>query len=155
MTGHEIHHRRTAHSDPPGQVFVGSCTNARIEELRTAAQFVASRRVAQSVYQALVVSGFGLIKAQPEAESLDRLFIGAGFEWREPGCSMCLRMNEDRLGPGERHASTSNRDFEGRQRSNVHTHLGSPAVAAAAAAAIAIGGHFANTHLTRPRPGCA
>ena len=128
------------------KVFIGSCTNARMEDLRTAARFVAGRRVAQSVRQALVVPGSGLVKAQAEAEGLDRLFIEAGFEWREPGCSMCLGMNEDRLGPGERCASTSNRNFEGRQGAGGRTHLVSPAMAAAAA----IAGHFVDIRTLEP-----
>jgi 3-isopropylmalate/(R)-2-methylmalate dehydratase large subunit len=119
----------------PDKVFIGSCTNARIEDLRAAAQVVRDRRVASSVRQALVVPGSGLVKLQAEAEGLDRLFTDAGFEWREPGCSMCLGMNEDRLAPGERCASTSNRNFEGRQGTGGRTHLMSPAMAAAAAIA--------------------
>ncbi|NOV23995.1 3-isopropylmalate dehydratase large subunit [Cupriavidus necator] len=119
-------------------VFIGSCTNSRIEDLRAAAAVVAGRRVAASVQRALVVPGSGLVKAQAEAEGLDRVFIAAGFEWREPGCSMCLAMNDDRLGAGERCASTSNRNFEGRQGAGGRSHLVSPAMAAAAALA----GHF-------------
>jgi len=122
----------------PDKVFIGSCTNARIEDLRTAAAVVQGRRVAASIRLALVVPGSGLVKAQAEQEGLDRIFIAAGFEWREPGCSMCLGMNDDRLGPGERCASTSNRNFEGRQGPGGRTHLVSPAMAAAAA----IAGHF-------------
>ena len=121
------------------KVFIGSCTNARIEDLRAAAEVVRGRRVAPGVRQALVVPGSGLVKAQAEAEGLDRVFTAAGFEWREPGCSMCLGMNEDRLSPGERCASTSNRNFEGRQGPGGRSHLVSPALAAAAA----IAGHFA------------
>ena len=117
------------------KVFIGSCTNSRIEDLREAARVVKGRRVAASVRQALVVPGSGLVKAQAQAEGLDRVFVQAGFEWREPGCSMCLGMNEDRLGPGERCASTSNRNFEGRQGAGGRTHLVSPAMAAAAALA--------------------
>jgi 3-isopropylmalate/(R)-2-methylmalate dehydratase large subunit len=117
------------------KVFIGSCTNSRIEDLREAAQVVRGRQVAASVRQALVVPGSGLVKAQAQAEGLDRVFREAGFEWREPGCSMCLGMNEDRLGPGERCASTSNRNFEGRQGAGGRTHLVSPAMAAAAALA--------------------
>ncbi len=117
------------------RVFIGSCTNARIEDLRAAAAVVRGRRVARSVRQALVVPGSGLVKRQAEAEGLDRIFRAAGFEWREPGCSMCLAMNADRLGPGERCASTSNRNFEGRQGAGGRTHLVSPAMAAAAAVA--------------------
>lgn len=119
----------------PDKVFIGSCTNARIEDLRSAAAVVRGRRVAASIKQALVVPGSGLVKAQAEAEGLDRVFKDAGFEWREPGCSMCLGMNDDRLQPGERCASTSNRNFEGRQGSGGRTHLVSPAMAAAAAVA--------------------
>ena len=117
------------------KVFIGSCTNSRIEDLREAASIVRGRRVASSVRQALVVPGSGLVKAQAQAEGLDRVFLEAGFEWRQPGCSMCLGMNEDRLGPGERCASTSNRNFEGRQGAGGRTHLVSPAMAAAAALA--------------------
>ena len=120
------------------KVFIGSCTNARIEDLRSAAAVVKGRRVAQNVRLAMVVPGSGLVKAQAEQEGLDRIFIEAGFEWREPGCSMCLAMNADRLDPGERCASTSNRNFEGRQGDRGRTHLVSPAMAAAAA----IAGHF-------------
>jgi 3-isopropylmalate/(R)-2-methylmalate dehydratase large subunit len=119
-------------------VFIGSCTNGRIEDLRAAAAVVAGRRVASSV-RALVVPGSGQVKAQAEAEGLDRVFASAGFEWRNPGCSMCLAMNPDKLAPGERAASTSNRNFEGRQGRGGRTHLVSPAVAAATAVA----GHFA------------
>jgi 3-isopropylmalate/(R)-2-methylmalate dehydratase large subunit len=113
-------------------VFIGSCTNSRIEDLRAAAAIVKGRRKADAVKLALVVPGSGLVKAQAEAEGLDRVFIDAGFEWREPGCSMCLAMNADRLEPGERCASTSNRNFEGRQGQGGRTHLVSPAMAAAA-----------------------
>ncbi|MBP0590448.1 3-isopropylmalate dehydratase large subunit [Paraburkholderia sp. LEh10] len=120
------------------KVFIGSCTNARIEDLRAAAAIVRGRRVSSSIKQALVVPGSGLVKAQAEAEGLDKIFVEAGFEWREPGCSMCLGMNDDRLGPGERCASTSNRNFEGRQGAGGRTHLVSPVMAAAAAVA----GHF-------------
>ncbi|QJD29706.1 3-isopropylmalate dehydratase large subunit [Methylococcus geothermalis] len=120
------------------RVFIGSCTNARIEDLRAAAAVARGRKVAASVKQALVVPGSGLVKRQAEQEGLDRVFIDAGFEWRDPGCSMCLAMNADRLGPGERCASTSNRNFEGRQGYGSRTHLVSPAMAAAAA----IHGHF-------------
>jgi 3-isopropylmalate/(R)-2-methylmalate dehydratase large subunit len=128
----------------PDKVFIGSCTNARIEDLRIAAAVVRGKRVAPSIRQALVVPGSGLVKAQAEAEGLHRIFIEAGFEWREPGCSMCLGMNDDRLNPGERCASTSNRNFEGRQGAGGRTHLVSPAMAAAAA----IAGHF--TDVARP-----
>lgn len=120
------------------RVFIGSCTNSRIEDLRAAAAVARGRKVAASVKQALVVPGSGLVKAQAEAEGLDKVFIDAGFEWREPGCSMCLAMNPDRLGSGEHCASTSNRNFEGRQGAGGRTHLVSPAMAAAAAVA----GHF-------------
>ena len=120
------------------KVFIGSCTNARIEDLRVAAGVVRGRQVAATVKQALVVPGSGLVKAQAEAEGLDRIFTAAGFEWREPGCSMCLGMNDDRLAAGERCASTSNRNFEGRQGAGGRSHLVSPALAAAAA----IAGHF-------------
>jgi len=113
-------------------VFIGSCTNSRIEDLRHAAQIVGTRHVAHGV-RALVVPGSGTIKAQAEAEGLDRIFKAAGFEWREAGCSMCLGMNPDRLQPGQRCASTSNRNFEGRQGPGGRTHLMSPAMAAAAA----------------------
>lgn len=119
-------------------VFIGSCTNSRIEDLRAAASVVEGRKVAASVKQAMVVPGSGLIKQQAEDEGLDRIFADAGFEWREPGCSMCLGMNADRLESGQRCASTSNRNFEGRQGQGGRTHLVSPAMAAAAA----IKGHF-------------
>jgi 3-isopropylmalate/(R)-2-methylmalate dehydratase large subunit len=114
------------------KVFIGSCTNGRIEDLRAAASVAKGKHVAERV-QALVVPGSGLVKKQAEEEGLDRIFTEAGFEWREPGCSMCLAMNEDRLAPGERCASTSNRNFEGRQGRGGRTHLMSPAMAAAAA----------------------
>ncbi len=120
------------------KVFIGSCTNSRIEDLRQAAAVARGRRVAENVKLAMVVPGSGLVKAQAEAEGLDRIFRDAGFEWREPGCSMCLAMNDDKLEPGERCASTSNRNFEGRQGAGGRTHLVSPAMAAAAAVA----GHF-------------
>ena len=116
------------------RVFIGSCTNGRIEDLRAAASVVAGRKVAERV-NAMVVPGSGLVKAQAEAEGLDAIFKAAGFEWREPGCSMCLAMNPDKLAPGERCASTSNRNFEGRQGHKGRTHLVSPAMAAAAAVA--------------------
>jgi len=122
------------------KVFIGSCTNSRIEDLRAAAEVVKGRRVAASVKLAMVVPGSGPVKRQAEAEGLDQVFKSAGFEWREPGCSMCLAMNDDRLEPGERCASTSNRNFEGRQGAAGRTHLVSPAMAAAAA----IAGHFAD-----------
>lgn len=120
------------------RVFIGSCTNSRIEDLRAAAAVAKGRKVASSIKQALVVPGSGLVKAQAEKEGLDKVFIDAGFEWREPGCSMCLAMNADRLESGEHCASTSNRNFEGRQGAGGRTHLVSPAMAAAAA----IAGHF-------------
>ena len=114
-------------------IFIGSCTNSRIEDLRAAAAVANGRRVAATIRQALVVPGSGLVKAQAEAEGLDRIFLDAGFEWREPGCSMCLAMNPDKVPPGERCASTSNRNFVGRQGPGARTHLLSPAMAAAAA----------------------
>ena len=120
------------------KVFIGSCTNSRIEDLRAAAAVVKGRQKAASVKLVMVVPGSGLVKQQAEQEGLDKVFIAAGFEWRDPGCSMCLAMNADRLEPGERCASTSNRNFEGRQGQGGRTHLVSPAMAAAAAVA----GHF-------------
>ncbi len=120
------------------KVFIGSCTNARIEDLRAAAAVVKGNRVASNIKEAMVVPGSGLVKWQAEKEGLDRVFTQAGFEWREPGCSMCLGMNPDRLSPGERCASTSNRNFVGRQGQGGRTHLVSPSMAAAAA----IAGHF-------------
>jgi 3-isopropylmalate/(R)-2-methylmalate dehydratase large subunit len=120
------------------KVFIGSCTNSRIEDLRLAARVVRGRRVAANVRLAMVVPGSGLVKEQAEKEGLDQIFRDAGFEWRQPGCSMCLAMNDDRLEPGERCASTSNRNFEGRQGAGGRTHLVSPAMAAGAA----IAGHF-------------
>lgn len=120
------------------RVFIGSCTNSRIEDLRAAAAVARGKRVAANVKQAMVVPGSGLVKLQAEKEGLDKIFIDAGFEWREPGCSMCLAMNADRLEPGERCASTSNRNFEGRQGQGGRTHLVSPSMAAGAA----IAGHF-------------
>jgi 3-isopropylmalate/(R)-2-methylmalate dehydratase large subunit len=120
------------------KVFIGSCTNSRIEDLRAAAQVVKGRSVASSIALAMVVPGSGPVKEQAEKEGLDRIFTEAGFEWRQPGCSMCLAMNNDRLEPGERCASTSNRNFEGRQGVGGRTHLVSPAMAAGAA----IAGHF-------------
>ena len=122
------------------KVFIGSCTNSRIEDLRAAAGVARGRHVAASVKLAMVVPGSGLVKRQAEAEGLDKIFIAAGFEWRQPGCSMCLAMNADRLEPGERCASTSNRNFEGRQGNGGRTHLVNPQMAAAAA----IAGHFAD-----------
>jgi 3-isopropylmalate/(R)-2-methylmalate dehydratase large subunit len=120
------------------RVFIGSCTNSRIEDIRAAAEVVKGRTKASSVKEAIVVPGSGAVKAQAEAEGLDKIFIAAGLEWREPGCSMCLAMNADKLGNGEHCASTSNRNFEGRQGYGGRTHLVSPAMAAAAA----IAGHF-------------
>jgi 3-isopropylmalate/(R)-2-methylmalate dehydratase large subunit len=122
------------------KVFIGSCTNSRIEDLRVAASVVRGRRIADNVKLAMVVPGSGLVKRQAEHEGLDKIFLAAGFEWREPGCSMCLGMNDDRLSPGERCASTSNRNFEGRQGAGGRTHLVSPEMAAAAA----IAGRFAD-----------
>ncbi|MFZ3222092.1 MAG: 3-isopropylmalate dehydratase large subunit [Rugosibacter sp.] len=122
------------------KVFIGSCTNSRIEDLREAAAVAKGRHVAPNVKLALVVPGSGLVKLQAETEGLDKIFLAAGFEWRQPGCSMCLAMNDDRLSPGERCASTSNRNFEGRQGNGGRTHLVSPAMAAAAA----ISGRFAD-----------
>jgi 3-isopropylmalate/(R)-2-methylmalate dehydratase large subunit len=122
----------------PDKIFIGSCTNSRIEDLRVAAEVVKGRNIAPGIKLAMVVPGSGLVKYQAEQEGLDKIFRDAGFEWREPGCSMCLAMNEDRLAPGERCASTSNRNFEGRQGPGGRTHLVSPAMAAAAA----IAGHF-------------
>src|SRR5690606_34030329 len=120
------------------RVFIGSCTNSRIEDLRAAAEVAKGKKNADNDKQVLVVPGSGLVKQQAEQEGLDRIFIEAGFEWREPGCSMCLAMNPDKLQPGEHCASTSNRNFEGRQGNGGRTHLVSPAMAAAAAVA----GHF-------------
>jgi len=127
------------------RVFIGSCTNSRIEDLRAAAAIARGRRVAANVRQAMVVPGSGLVKQQAEREGLDKIFTASGFEWREPGCSMCLAMNADRLEPGERCASTSNRNFEGRQGQGGRTHLVSPAMAAAAA----IAGHFVDVRSFR------
>ncbi|WP_322034027.1 3-isopropylmalate dehydratase large subunit [Paraburkholderia sp. J76] len=127
----------------PDKVFIGSCTNARIEDLRAAAAVLKGKHIAPTIKLALAVPGSGLVKAQAEAEGLDRVFIDAGFEWREPGCSMCLGMNDDRLSAGERCASTSNRNFEGRQGAGGRTHLVSPAMAAAAA----IAGQFTDIQL--------
>ncbi|MGO9770704.1 MAG: aconitase family protein, partial [Roseiarcus sp.] len=126
------------------RAFIGSCTNGRIEDLRAAAKIVEGRRVSERVH-AMVVPGSGLVKAQAEAEGLDAIFKAAGFEWREPGCSMCLAMNPDKLAPGERCASTSNRNFEGRQGYKGRTHLVSPAMAAAAA----IAGRFVDVRAWR------
>jgi 3-isopropylmalate/(R)-2-methylmalate dehydratase large subunit len=119
------------------RVFIGSCTNSRIEDLRAAAKVVEGKKVSDRV-NAMVVPGSGLVKKQAEEEGLDKVFLDAGFEWRDPGCSMCLAMNADKLSPQERCASTSNRNFEGRQGREGRTHLVSPAMAAAAA----IRGHF-------------
>ncbi len=127
------------------KVFIGSCTNSRIEDLRAAAKVVSGRRVAKNVTLAMVVPGSGLVKAQAEQEGLDRVFLDAGFQWREPGCSMCLAMNADKLEPKERCASTSNRNFEGRQGPGGRTHLVSPEMAAAAA----VEGHFADVRHMR------
>jgi 3-isopropylmalate/(R)-2-methylmalate dehydratase large subunit len=120
------------------KVFIGSCTNARIEDLRAAAAIARGKHIAPNVKRAMVVPGSGLVKRQAEQEGLDKIFLAAGFEWREPGCSMCLAMNDDKLEPGERCASTSNRNFEGRQGQGGRTHLVNPEMAAAAA----IAGHF-------------
>jgi 3-isopropylmalate/(R)-2-methylmalate dehydratase large subunit len=114
-------------------IFIGSCTNSRIEDLRAAAHVIRGRKRSDNIKQALVVPGSGLVKRQAEAEGLDRIFIDAGLEWREPGCSMCLAMNPDKVPAGERCASTSNRNFRGRQGPGARTHLMSPAMAAAAA----------------------
>ena len=122
----------------PDKVFIGSCTNARIEDLRQAAAVVAGRRLAANIKQALVVPGSGLVRRQAEEEGLDEIFKDAGFEWREAGCSMCLGMNDDKMGEFERCASTSNRNFEGRQGYKSRTHLVNPAMAAA----VAVHGHF-------------
>lgn len=127
------------------KVFIGSCTNSRIEDLRAAAVVAKGKRIAKNIKLAMVVPGSGLVKTQAEKEGLDKIFIDAGFEWREPGCSMCLAMNADRLEPGERCASTSNRNFEGRQGAGGRTHLVSPAMAAAAA----IAGHFVDVREIR------
>jgi 3-isopropylmalate/(R)-2-methylmalate dehydratase large subunit len=127
------------------KIFIGSCTNSRIEDLRAAAAVVKGRRVASNIRLAMVVPGSGLVKAQAEKEGLDKVFREAGFEWREPGCSMCLGMNPDKLDSGERCASTSNRNFEGRQGAGGRTHLVSPTMAAAAA----IAGHFVDVRTWR------
>ena len=124
---------------PVDRVFIGSCTNARLDDLRAAGRVVAGRKVASSV-KALVVPGSATVRLAAEAEGLDKVFRDAGFEWRESGCSMCVAMNDDRLAPGERCASTSNRNFEGRQGRGGRTHLMSPSMAAAAA----ISGHLAD-----------
>ena len=130
-----LHEGQAVGDIPLDAVFIGSCTNARIEDLRVAARILEGRKVATNIETALVVPGSGLVKAQAEAEGLDRIFTAAGFEWRGPGCSMCLAMNADRLPAGKRCASTSNRNFEGRQGQGARTHLVSPAMAAAAAVA--------------------
>jgi 3-isopropylmalate/(R)-2-methylmalate dehydratase large subunit len=124
------------------RVFIGSCTNSRIEDLRSVAEYVKGRKVHEDV-SAMIVPGSGLIKQRAEQEGLDQIFISAGFEWRQPGCSMCLAMNDDILKPGERCASTSNRNFEGRQGKGGRTHLVSPLMAAAAA----IAGHFVDPRI--------
>jgi 3-isopropylmalate/(R)-2-methylmalate dehydratase large subunit len=126
------------------RVFIGSCTNGRIEDLREVARIVNGRHINENI-RAMIVPGSGLVKAQAEAEGLDQIFKNAGFEWREPGCSMCLGMNPDKLDAGERCASTSNRNFEGRQGVGGRTHLVSPAMAAAAA----IAGHFVDVRTWR------
>ena len=131
------------------KVFIGSCTNSRIEDLRSAAKVAEGRKVADNVKLAMVVPGSGLVKQQAEEEGLDKIFTAAGFEWREPGCSMCLAMNADRLEPGERCASTSNRNFEGRQGQGGRTHLVSPQMAAAAA----VNGHFVDVRSLAGREG--
>jgi 3-isopropylmalate/(R)-2-methylmalate dehydratase large subunit len=123
---------------PLDVIFIGSCTNGRIEDLRAAAKVVEGKKVSGRLAYAMIVPGSGLVKEQAEAEGLHKIFLDAGFEWREPGCSMCLGMNPDQLKPGQRCASTSNRNFEGRQGYRGRTHLVSPAMAAAAA----IAGHF-------------
>jgi 3-isopropylmalate/(R)-2-methylmalate dehydratase large subunit len=120
------------------KIFIGSCTNSRIEDLREAASVIKGKKIAKNIKLALVVPGSGLVKLQAEKEGLDKIFIDAGFEWREPGCSMFLAMNADRLDPGELCASTSNRNFEGRQGQGGRTHLVSPSMAAAAG----VHGHF-------------
>ncbi|MFO1289380.1 MAG: aconitase family protein, partial [Nitrosomonas sp.] len=125
------------------KIFIGSCTNSRIEDLREAASILKGKRIANNIKLAIVVPGSGLVKSQAEQEGIDQIFRAAGFEWREPGCSMCLAMNDDKLLPGERCASTSNRNFEGRQGPGGRTHLVSPAMAAAAAVA----GHFVDVRL--------
>ncbi|MCP1367131.1 aconitase family protein, partial [Halomonas sp. BBD48] len=130
------------------KVFIGSCTNSRIEDLREAAKVARGKKVADSIKLAMVVPGSGLVKRQAEAEGLDKIFLDAGFEWREPGCSMCLAMNADKLGAGEHCASTSNRNFEGRQGYGGRTHLVSPAMAAAAA----IAGHFVDVRQFTQQP---
>ena len=131
---------------PVENIFIGSCTNSRIEDLRAAAAVLRGRKIAPNVRQALVVPGSGLVKRQAEQEGLDRIFTDAGFEWREPGCSMCLAMNPDKVPPGERCASTSNRNFVGRQGPGSRTHLVSPAMAAAAA----VTGHLADVRALEP-----
>jgi 3-isopropylmalate/(R)-2-methylmalate dehydratase large subunit len=130
---------------PVQRVFIGSCTNGRIEDIRAAAAIAQGRQVAAGV-NAMVVPGSGLVKQQAEAEGLDKILVAAGFEWREPGCSMCLAMNADKLSPRERCASTSNRNFEGRQGKDGRTHLVSPAMAAAAA----VTGHLTDVRALAP-----
>lgn len=127
------------------KVFIGSCTNSRIEDLRAAAAITRGKHIAANVKLAMVVPGSGLVKLQAEQEGLDKIFVAAGFEWRDPGCSMCLAMNDDKLEPGERCASTSNRNFEGRQGQGGRTHLVSPEMAAAAA----IAGHFVDVSIIK------
>ncbi len=127
----------------PDKIFIGSCTNARIEDLRAAADVIKGKKLAENIKLAMVVPGSGLVKQQAEQEGIDQVFKSAGFEWREPGCSMCLGMNEDQLEPGERCASTSNRNFEGRQGRGGRTHLVSPVLAAAAA----VTGHFVDVNV--------
>jgi len=127
-------------------VFIGSCTNSRIEDLRAAADVAKGRKVAGNIKQALVVPGSGLVKKQAEAEGLDAIFRAAGMEWLEPGCSMCIAVNGDMLQPGQRSASTSNRNFRGRQGPGSRTHLVSPAMAAAAA----VTGHFIDVRTLEP-----
>lgn len=131
---------------PPDKIFIGSCTNARIEDLRKAATVVNGRHVAARIVQALVVPGSGLVKAQAQAEGLDRIFVAAGFEWRAPGCSMCQGMNDERLLAGESCASTSNRNFEACQNAGGQTHLISPVMAAAAA----VTGYFVDARALCP-----
>ena len=130
------------------KVFIGSCTNSRIEDLRAAAAVAKGKHIAANVKLAMVVPGSGLVKLQAEQEGLDKIFLDAGFEWRDPGCSMCLAMNADKLEPGERCASTSNRNFEGRQGPGGRTHLVSPSMAAAAA----IAGHFVDVRTVAQSP---
>jgi 3-isopropylmalate/(R)-2-methylmalate dehydratase large subunit len=137
--------RHEDHRHPLDVIWIGSCTNGRIEDLREVARIVEGKKVSDRLDYAMIVPGSGVVKAQAEAEGLDKIFTAAGFEWREPGCSMCLGMNDDQLKPGQRCASTSNRNFEGRQGFKGRTHLVSPAMAAAAA----IAGHFVDVRTTR------